>query len=221
MTQIQATAEDFPPQGGKPTLALEPMGERYFQGLYEQYNRPLYYFFTNRGFCREESRDLVQETFVAAYGGRGSFRGDSPAADWLFGIAKNVWRTNLRDRKRLKRDAQVVSLDGPAHGNQSDRPRAALLADGAQENRPLEKCLADERTRLLYDALQELPERMRLCVVLHLRGYKYREIAGILKVSINTVRSQLFDARDKLRKRLAGHFSNLPPFPTHHGGSST
>ncbi len=210
--QTQATAE---------AITLEPMDEQDFKGLYEQYNRPLYYFFANRGFCREESRDLVQETFVAAYDSRGSFRGDSPPADWLFGIAKNVWRGNIRHRKRLKRDAQVVSLDGPASGRESDRPRAVQLADAAQESRQLRKCLADERTRLLYDALQELPERMRLCVVLHLRGYKYREIAGVQKVSINTVRSQLFDAREKLKKRLAGHFSDLPSFPSRREGSRT
>ncbi len=201
-------------------ISLEPMDEQGFQGLYEQYNRPLYSFFANRGFCREESRDLVQETFVAAYDKRSSFRGNSPPGAWLFGIATNVWRMNLRDRKRLKRDAQVVSLDGPVPGKESDRPRVAQLADVAQESRPLEKYLADERTRLLYDALQELPERMRLYVVLHLRGYKYREIADLLKVSINTVRTQLFDAREKLRKSLAGHFSDLPPFPSRRGGSS-
>lgn len=200
--QTQATAE---------VLAFEPLDEQGFQGLYERYNRPLYNFFTNRGYCREESRDLVQETFLEAYNSRRSFRQDSPPSAWLFGIAANVWRMNLRDRKRLKRDAQVVSLDGPAPGKQSDRPRVPQLADATQESLPLRKYLADERNRLLYDALHELPERMRLSVVLHLRGYKYREIAKILNVSMNTVRSQLFDAREKLRVRLAGHFSDLPP----------
>ena len=212
MTQhTQATAEGF---------GLEPMGGPNFHELYEQYNRPLYNFFANRGFCREESRDLVQETFLAAYDCRASFRGDSPPGAWLFGIAANVWRTSIRDRKRLKRDARVVSLDGPVPGKDSDRPRAAGLADAAQESRPLEKYLADERTRLLYDALEELPEKMRLCVVLQLRGYKYREIADVLKVSLNTVRSQLFDGREKLQKRLAGHFSDLSPL-IGRGGSKT
>lgn len=206
--QPQATAE---------ALVLEPMDEEEFHGLYEQFNRPLYNFFANRCCCREESRDLVQETFLEAYHSRASFRGECPPAAWLFGIATNVWREHARGRKRLKRDAHVVSLEAPAHGQESDPPRAAELADTAEENRPLRKYLADEDKRLLYDALQELPEKMRLCVVLSLRGYKYREIADILKVSTNTIRSQLFDAREKLRKRLAGHFS-LPPAASR-GGS--
>jgi len=198
------------PEKAEP-LVLEPMDEQEFQRLYELYNRPIYNFFANRCFCREESRDLVQETFLAAYHSRASFRGESSPAGWLFGIATNVWRMRVRDQKRLKRDAQVVSIAASAHGQESDQPLVAEIADTTQESRPLVKYLADEQNRLLYDALQELPERMRLGVVLLLRGYKYREIAKILKVTTNTIRSQLFDAREKLRKRLAGHFSELPP----------
>lgn len=191
-------------------LVGEPMGEEEFQRLYELYNRSVYNFFANRGFCREESRDLVQETFLKAYDSRATFRGESPASSWLFGIAMNVWRMRIREQKRLKRDAQVVSLEEPAHSEGNELPRVAELADAAQESWPLIKYLADEQNRLLYTALQELPERMRLVVVLFLRGYKYREIADILKVSVNTIRAQLFDARKQLRKRLAGHFSEPP-----------
>jgi RNA polymerase sigma factor (sigma-70 family) len=200
--KLQETAE--PP-------VAEPMDEDKFQRLYELYNRQIYIFFANRGFCREESRDLLQETFLAAYNSRAGFRGEGPPRAWLFGIATNVWRMRVRSQSRLKRDVRVVSLETPAHGQDSDQPLVTELADTAQESCPLAKYLADEQNRLLYEALQELPERMRLGVVLLLRGYKYREIAEILKVSTNTIRSQLFDAREKLRKRLAGHFSELPP----------
>ncbi len=177
----------------------ELIDEQSFPGLYESHNRPLYNFFANRGFSREESRDLVQETFLEAFNSRSRFRGDSSPGTWLFAIATNVWRMTLRDQGRLKRDAQVVPLDGHR-----------VLADAAQENRPLKKCLADERTRLLWDALDDLPEKMRLCVVLRLKEeLKYREIAEILKISINTVRSQLYEAREKLRARLADDFTDL------------
>ncbi|MCP4658084.1 MAG: sigma-70 family RNA polymerase sigma factor [bacterium] len=173
--------------------------EQSLEGLYESYNRPLYNFFANRGFSREESRDLVQETFLEAFNNRSRFRGDSSPGTWLFSLATNVWRMTLRDQGRLKRDAQVVPLDGHR-----------VPADAAQENRPLKKCLADERTRLLWDALDEMPEKMRLCVVLRLREeLKYREIAEILKVTTNTVRSQLFEAREKLRAQLADDFNDL------------
>ena len=51
---------------------------------------------------------------------------------------------------------------------------------------------------------------MRRCVVLRLhQDLKYREIAEAMQVSINTVRSQLFEAKTRLRHRLADHFSDL------------
>ncbi len=191
--------------------ALATMNDDFFKRLYEQLNRSLYNFFANRGFNREESRDLVQETFMAAYDSRHSFRGDSSAESWLFGIAGNVWRMKVRHLKQIKRDAPVVSLDEPAPGEGSDRPRFRQLADNARASRQLDKCLADERIRLLYLALHELPKKMRLCMVLHLREYKYRQIAEILGVSINTVRKQLFDAREKLGKQLNDRFLDLSP----------
>jgi len=187
------------------------MDDADFQRLYERYNRAIYTFFANRGFCREESRDLVQETYLAAYHGRAGFRNEGSPAGWLFGIAANVWRERVRDQKRFKRDAQVISLAASKAGDEGDPARVAEIADATPESLPLARYLVDEKNRLLYDALQELPDRMRLGVVLLLRGYKYREIADILRVSTNTIRSQLFDAREKLRRRLAGHFSESPP----------
>lgn len=198
--QTQAAAEP---------VFVETLDEDTFHRLYQQHNRQIYNFFANRGYSREESRDLVQETFLAAYHKRGSYRGESPPAAWLFGIASNLWRRHLRDSKRIKRDAQLVSLDGASHDADRDPPRTGQLVATEPGDQPLEKYLADERTRLLYDALRELPDRLRQCAVLHLRGYKYREIAEILQVSLNTVRSQLFDAREKLRHRLGSAFSDL------------
>jgi RNA polymerase sigma factor (sigma-70 family) len=179
----------------------DPRDEQGFLELYDRYNRPVYNFFANRGFSREESRDLVQETFLAAYDSRTTFRGNAEPEIWLFGIAANIWRMTVRDSKRLKRTAAVISLDDMT----SDDP--ALEDAVPQENRQLKKCLADEQSQLLGDALNKLPEKMRHCVILRLyEELKYREIADILKVSINTVRSQLFDAREKLRIQLAHHF---------------
>ncbi len=185
------------------------ISEEDFHWLYEEYNRPIYGFFANRGCSREECRDLIQETFLAAFRSRGRFRGDSTFETWLFSIAMNVWRSTLRDCKRLKRDAQVISLDLMVEGGQHQEAED-LFEDGSEESRPLEKVLANERTRLVRDALNDLPEQMRCCVVLRLsQDLKYREIAAVMQVSINTVRSQLFDAREKLRDRLAELFKDI------------
>jgi RNA polymerase sigma-70 factor (ECF subfamily) len=205
------SSEGSAPTEASPQMAQvvpKPLDEESFQNLYERYNRSIYYFFANRGFSREESRDLVQDTFLAAYDSRTTYRGEASAGTWLFAIATNIWRMAVRGQRSLKRNAQVISFDDTVDGKRS-RLTDAALADDAQENQPLKEYLAGERVSLLRRALSELPEKMRLCVILRLKGLKYREVATVMKVSVNTVRSQLFDARDKLREQLADHFTGI------------
>ncbi len=62
---------------------------------------------------------------------------------------------------------------------------------------------------MLREGLQELPARMRQCTMLRLQGLKYREIAQILDISIETVSSQIHQTRVKLRKRLGDQVADL------------
>lgn len=206
-------------QPSQATLAAEPIDQEELHRLYRLHQHALYSFFANRGFSREECRDLLQQTFLEAWRCRDSYSGsglvgDELASDragaWLFGIAKNIWRMQLRDASRQKRDAVEVPLENHLPQDESGRQAALQLADPGPQSCQLEKCLADEERRLLREALLSLPERMRFCVVLSLRGYKYREIAERLQVSLNTVRKQLFDGREKLRQRLGAYFSDAP-----------
>lgn len=72
---------------------------------------------------------------------------------------------------------------------------------------PLEETLRDESRRLLREAVGELPPSMRRCVQLRIdRSLKYREIAAILMVSVDTVKTQLHQARQRLKGDLEKHF---------------
>lgn len=192
----------------------EPLDRDELHRLYLLHQRALYAFFANRGFGREEARDLLQQTFLEAWRCRDAYQ--SGAADgqdaggWLFGIAKNVWRMHLRSQSRQMRAAEEVPIEHHENDGESGRHPALQLPDEGERSQPLDKCLAEEESRLLHQALLDLPERMRFCVVLSLRGYKYREIADLLKVSLNTVRKQLFDGRERLRAKLGPYFSGIP-----------
>ena len=199
----------MPKQNAVPQPSAEQQSEQLFKGLYDRYNRPIYTFFANRGLSREESRDLTQETFLAAFRGWRRFRGESSPETWIFSIAMNIWRSSLRDRRRIKRRAQEISLEGMREGPVSEG-LLGLLPNANEEDRPLQRFLADERVRLLHNALDDLPDRMRQCVVLRLgQDLKYHEIAQVMQVSINTVRTQLFVARKKLKDQLADHFEDV------------
>lgn len=185
--------------------------EEQFRQIFERYYRSVNTFFAYRGFGEEECRDLTQETFFRVYRGMESFRGDAGVKTWLFTIAANIYRNEIRDRRAEKRSGDEVSLE---ESLEQGRPIFESGPGRAKEHNrgggPLSRLLSEERCRLLRGAVEELPPRMRRCVQLYLsQGLKYREIAAILHVSEDTVKAQLFQARQKLHRALGGYFSGL------------
>jgi RNA polymerase sigma-70 factor (ECF subfamily) len=178
--------------------------------VFKQYGPSVTYFFARRGFSTEDCRDLTQETFVRALGGLSGFRRDAKIETWLLRIAANVWKNHLRSRKAIKRDAPTVSLDAAREqgGEAAEAPGPAARGWGpGRPAGPQERLLEQERARMLRDAVATLPPRMRRCTLLRIdRGLKYREIAAILKVSIDTVKTQLHQARYRLKEQLQEYF---------------
>jgi RNA polymerase sigma-70 factor (ECF subfamily) len=174
--------------------------------VFREYAPSVTYFFMRRGFSIEECSDLTQETFLKAWSGLGGFRRDSAIETWLIQIATNVWKNHLRASGAIKRSVRTVPLDeavGQGEGvARSPRPGGRRLSESPQD-----QLLEQERGRLLREAVDELPRRMRRCVLLRIdQGLKYREIASIMRVSIDTVKTQLYQARHRLKERLQEYF---------------
>jgi len=170
--------------------------------LFARYFRPLFYFFRNRGLPPEDCRDLTQETFLRVYKSLGRFRGEASVQTWLFQIATNLWRNQVRHDRAAKREGKEVSLECAMEKGQPI-PADLSLARGAHTSGPLAGLLADEQVGRLRQALQDLPPQMRRCVLLRIdQNLKYREIAGVMQISIDTVKSQLSQARDRLGREL-------------------
>ena len=166
--------------------------------LFRRYHRPVVSFFMKRGFSSEESRDLAQETFLRVFNKWDSFRGESSVETWIFQIAANLYKNTLRSLQTQKRDAQEVSLD------------AGVAELGSGESDPLHVVLTEEEVRLLRAALEELPPQMRQAVFLRVDGdLKYREIADVMHVSIETVKAHLYQARQHLRGRLGDYYTDI------------
>lgn len=169
------------------------------EALFLRYYRTLVVFFSHRGFSAEEARDLTQETFLRAFRHQEQFRGESQAATWLFQIATNVSRNTLRYQGTAKRDAEEISVSAP-EGTEA----AESVPDPSD---PLRDVLSEERARMLREALRDLPPQMRRCVLLRVEhDLKYREIAELLKLSIETVKAHLYQARHQLKGSLAHYF---------------
>ena len=165
--------------------ALEPLMARHYQRLYR----------VALSYLRDadEALDAVQETFVKAYRGAGSWNPKSQAAPWLTRIAVN------QSIDRYRRGRRRRALTEPLQPGDHD---ARIVTDDPSPDRRL---LGREVAERLTLALRTLPETQRAVFVLrHYEELSLEQIAGTLGVSLGTVKSSLHRALQRLRPKLAG-----------------
>jgi RNA polymerase sigma-70 factor (ECF subfamily) len=138
----------------------------------------------------EEAAEITQETFLAAWQGLPSFRGDARFPTWLYRIAYNCSLKQLELRKR-DRALQVALEENKTLENANDEQR---------ENAELD---VRERQILIQEHLSHLPAKYRVVLILrHLQDMTYEEMAEILTMPIGTIKTHLFRARNLLKERL-------------------
>jgi RNA polymerase sigma factor (sigma-70 family) len=159
--------------------------------------------FAARGFSADECAELTQETFIRVFTHIDKLRDPSRFLGWLFEMTINVYRNELRRRGAAKRDAYEESID-----HLPDPHGGPLLADlsarGPADTSPLDGVLQHERQASFRAALAALPPQMRRSVELRVQDFKYREIAALLGISIETVKAHLHQAQKRLKQTLGG-----------------
>lgn len=139
-----------------------------------------------------DALDAVQDGFLHALRNVSRFRGNSSFRTWLLRVVSNAALDVGRTRGRhLRKSAPPLAEDDPA--------AAVVELVGADLD-------FAELRRTLDAALAALPAAQRQTFVLHVDGgLSYREVADALRVSIGTVMSRLFYARQRLKVSLAAH----------------
>ncbi len=147
------------------------------------------------GMLRHEAdaRDALQEAFLKAFRNLGSFHGDAAFSTWLYRIVSNAC-IDRRRRRKITVEADDVTI-----GAVDSSPTLAVMP--RNPHRELERTRLGER---IQAALAKLPDYHRDTVVLReVEGLSYAEIAEATGVSIGTVMSRLFHARQKLQVALS------------------
>ena len=153
-------------------------------------------------YMRDQSEvlDVTQEAFIKAYRALPGFRGDSAFYTWLYRIAINTAKNYLVSRSRRPPDSDIDVDQGDYQGES-----LALSDIESPENR-LE---ADQLEAVVYKAIDDLPEELKIAVTLReFDGLSYEDIADIMDCPVGTVRSRIFRAREaidiQVRKQLDG-----------------
>ncbi|MCC6600807.1 MAG: RNA polymerase sigma factor [Crocinitomicaceae bacterium] len=163
--------------------------ERSLSLLVRQFQKSIYYFIRRMVLDHQDADDLTQNTFIKAWRGMVSFRGESKIATWLHTIAYREAVTFLATKKRLgKVSLEEVEFSLPA----------ALEADKYYSG--------DEIQRMLQTALATLPEKQKAVFVLkYYEEKKYDEIADITGTSVGALKASFHHAVQKIEAHLAKH----------------
>lgn len=163
--------------------------------LMERHAPALFRFLCRMLNNEDDANDLAQETFVRVFQARESFDTNKKFSTWLFTIAANLARNQIRWRTRHPN----VSLD--AESDSTDQPLREKLSSTAPT--PKEQVLSGERAIAVRAAVNALPEDLREAIVLcEWEEHSMAEAAAISEITPKAIESRLYRARQILREQL-------------------
>jgi RNA polymerase sigma-70 factor (ECF subfamily) len=177
-------------------LALKHGDEVAFAELMRRHRGPIVNYVHRLIGDRDRAEDLAQEVFLRVYRHAGTYRVTARFTTWLYTIASNLGKNELRNRARRRN----VSME--------DTPRELQQEDyhlGTREDFLAPDRIADlnDRQRKVRKAIDALPEHFRMMLVLRdLEGFAYEEIASMLELPLGTVKSRINRARLEFKRRV-------------------
>jgi RNA polymerase sigma-70 factor (ECF subfamily) len=158
-----------------------------FELIYQKYHRRTYSLCLRMTQSATEAEDLTQEVFIQLFRKISSFRGDSAFSTWLHRMTVNQVLMHFRRR----------GVQNEKTTDDGEMPEQIVRGTENHTKMPILDRIG------LDKAISQLPNGYRTVFVLHdVEGFEHEEIAGMLKLSVGTSKSQLHKARLKLRKLL-------------------
>jgi RNA polymerase sigma-70 factor (ECF subfamily) len=162
-----------------------------FAEFIDKYKETVFLCCRRLGLRETEAEDVASETFMAAYKAIGRYGGQAELSTWLWTIAYRQGINYLRkNRKHLQLEAEP---DEQIVGSKEPQPEAAARDRETEE--------------IVWEAVERLPRLWAMAVILYYREEKsIADIAKIMQIKDNTVKTYLFRGRDKLKQILAAVF---------------
>jgi len=162
--------------------------------LFEAHKQAIFHIIVKIVRNSEEAQDLVQETFIKAFGSLKSYNPSYRFTTWLYKIAANSSIDYIRKRK-----IQTFSLDQPMETRDG-----RMNIEVADVSHHPERDLSSKQQHLsISEAIESLPAKYKEVIVKrHQEDKSYEEIASLLNVPVGTVKARIFRARELLKKKL-------------------
>ena len=145
---------------------------------------------------REQAEDIAQETFLRAYKSAARYTEMAKFSTWLYTIAINLCRNELRRRK-----FRPYSLEEMAEREDEGKLRVDIADERSKPDSDLER---KETVRNVQRAIAMVPEKFRVPMVLRdIQDLSYEEIGAMLKLPEGTVKSRINRGRLRVKQILA------------------
>lgn len=167
--------------------------EEAFEKIVTMYKHRIVNFLTQMTGDYQKAVELSQETFMRVYFKANRYKPMAPLSSWIYTIASNLAKTELKKAKKLS----TVSLDD-AHRGLGNRVAAS-------DDLPDSFLIKD-----LKQALNALHPRYRIPIILKdIEGFSQEEIAQILKRPVGTIKARISRGRDYLKQSLEKNERNV------------
>ncbi|GAB4365344.1 MAG: sigma-70 family RNA polymerase sigma factor [Calditrichia bacterium] len=141
---------------------------------------------------KTDAEDIVQETFLRVYKNKHYYKEIAKFSTWVYTIAGNLAKTELRRRKRHK----IFSVS-----NFVNEERDYDIPD--REHSPERKVDGTIKEDIIQKAIEKLPPKFKEVIILRdVQGFAYEEISQILNIPLGTVKSRVNRGRLKLQEDL-------------------
>jgi RNA polymerase sigma factor (sigma-70 family) len=152
-----------------------------------------YKFFLDHDLAME----VTQKTFISMCRNLAGLQDSARFKSWLYKIAVNYCREEARKNK----SSRALSFDVVWSSDAEDSPK--WESSGQRHDNPQRQLEQIELSDILQEALRELNDEQREVVIMkEYEGLKFREIAEVLNISENTVKSRMYYGLDGLKKIL-------------------
>jgi RNA polymerase sigma-70 factor (ECF subfamily) len=179
-----------------------PSGRLAFADVAREHLERLYGFCVHLTGNRTDAEDLLQETLLRAMGAYSELREPERAKGWLFAIATNVWRDQLRGRGRRVQTASLDAFD------EDDDSFSLFTTIAIEDPFPYSDELHLDFLRLFEDedvqaVFGSINPNFRLPLILTVvHGFSCKEAADVLEVPLGTLLSRLHRGRKQLERGM-------------------
>lgn len=172
-----------------------------FDFIVERYKIPLFNFIYRYIMDYETAEDLTQEVFLRVYKNIKNYKAEkSHFRTWIYKIASNLCKNELRDRKRRSK----VLIDNVNLEYEDEQNIIQNVQDDSELS--LQALENDELKRIISRSISDLPEKFKIVLILRdMQCLPYEEISRIINKPIGTVKSRLNRARLMLREKVRNY----------------